>query len=99
MQVGLEASLAREQIGQVPGCTVGMLGSAAGCWGSTTSVDGFGAEVAAGAETGGTEGEVCVSTGPTSRTSCSLSLSVSESTWSASGGFWSWLELAVVAVC
>jgi hypothetical protein len=89
MQVGLEASLAREQIGQVPGGTVGMSGSVVGL------VDGVGVGVAAGAEAGtGTDGDVCVVAAPTSRSSCSLS--VSESTWSVSGGSLSRLDAAVV---
>lgn len=94
MQVGLEASLAREQIGQVPGGTVGMSGSVVGL------VDGVGVGVgvAAGAEAGtGTDGDVCVVAAPTSRSSCSLS--VSESTWSVSGGSLSRLDAAVVVVC
>lgn len=57
MHVGLEGSLAREQIEQVPGCAAGMLGSAVGFWVSTTSVDDSGVEVTAGAEVGGTESE------------------------------------------
>jgi hypothetical protein len=79
MQVGLETSLAREQIGQVPGGTVGMSGSVVGFEVSVNSVDRFGLGVTAGAEAEtGTDGDVCVDFGPSSRSSCSLS--VSEST-------------------
>lgn len=77
IQVGLERSLAREQIGQVPSCTVGMSRSAAGCWDSTIAVDWVGAEAVAELVTGA-EGEACKEVGSTSRSSCSLS--VSEST-------------------
>lgn len=88
MQVGLEESLVREQIGQAPGCSVFLLGSAAGSGISTLAAVGSGAVVLteAGSENvlvTGADGEVCEGDGSTSRSSCSLS--VSESTWSACG--------------
>lgn len=79
MQVGLEGSLAREQIGQVPGCSFEVLSSGSGCRGSALLVIGSGAVVLA--EAGfedelmtGTDGEGAEST---ATTSCSLSVSES----------------------
>lgn len=87
MHVGLNISLAREQIGQVPGCSIGLSGFAAGCRVSALVVAGSGAVTLGKAdfETGfeaelvaGTDGDVCEGDGSTATSSCSLS--VSEST-------------------
>ena len=102
MQVGLEGSLAREQIGHVPGCSVGLLGSAAGSGISTLAAVGSGAVVLTEADfeaelVTGTDGDGCEGDGSTARSSCSLS--VSESTCSASGRSFSWLDVALVVFC